>query len=76
MKIITEILETERTYVRELQALDCLYIKDSLKQDILTAEEHRTVFGNLAALTIFHHDHFLPAMEEVCIFLRSNVLGL
>ncbi|KAH9835614.1 uncharacterized protein C8Q71DRAFT_762768 [Rhodofomes roseus] len=76
-RIIREIVETERTYVKGLQELVDIYIAPaavqvnvlsgvSQKQETLVpAQERKIVFGGLEALYVFHKDSFLPALERV-----------
>lgn len=75
MKIVKEIVETERTYVRGLQELVDIYIKpaaapvnllggvSSTKETVIPAAERRIVFSGLDSLFSFHKDIFLPALE-------------
>ncbi|KAH8988823.1 hypothetical protein EDB92DRAFT_1870144 [Lactarius akahatsu] len=75
MKIVKEIVETERTYVRGLQELIDIYIKpaaapvnllggvSSTKETVIPAAERRIVFSGLDSLFSFHKDIFLPALE-------------
>jgi hypothetical protein len=65
-RIITEILETERTYVKELAGLDELYVKEAERTASLSPEDFRLAFGHVTTLTMFHKDHFLVALEEAC----------
>lgn len=76
-RIIREIVETERTYVKGLQELVDIYIGPaatpvnvlsgvSQKQEtVVPAQERKIVFGGLEALYAFHKDSFLPALERV-----------
>ncbi|KZT74682.1 hypothetical protein DAEQUDRAFT_719862 [Daedalea quercina L-15889] len=76
-RIIREIVETERTYVKGLQELVDIYIQPaaapvnvlsgvSQKQEsVVPAQERKIVFGGLEALYVFHKDSFLPALERV-----------
>ncbi|KAH9172745.1 GrfA protein [Lactarius sanguifluus] len=75
MKIVKEIVETERGYVRGLQELIDIYIKPaaapvnllggvrSTKETVIPAEERRIVFSGLDSLFSFHKDIFLPVLE-------------
>ncbi|KAF8271353.1 RhoGEF domain-containing protein [Lactarius quietus] len=75
MKIVKEIVETERTYVRGLQELIDIYIKpaaapvnllggvSSTKETVIPAAERRIVFSGVDSLFSFHKDIFLPALE-------------
>ncbi|KAI5119062.1 hypothetical protein M0805_001521 [Coniferiporia weirii] len=74
--IVREIVETERTYVKNLQGLVDIYVRpaatpvssisnvtSSSKETVVPAAERKVVFGNLEALFIFHKESFLPALE-------------
>ncbi|KAH8979839.1 GrfA protein [Lactarius akahatsu] len=75
MKVVKEIVETERRYVRGLQELIDIYIKPaaapvnllggvrSTKETVIPAEERRIVFSGLDSLFSFHKDIFLPSLE-------------
>ncbi|KAH9074326.1 RhoGEF domain-containing protein [Lactarius deliciosus] len=75
MKVIKEIVETERGYVRALQELIDIYIKPaaapvnllggvrSTKETVIPTEERRIVFSGFDSLFSFHKDIFLPALE-------------
>ncbi|OCH96469.1 hypothetical protein OBBRIDRAFT_4917 [Obba rivulosa] len=72
-RIIREIVETERTYVKGLQELVDIYITPASapvtalgggKDTVVPAAERKVVFGGLEALFIFHKDSFLPALEH------------
>ncbi|KIP12013.1 hypothetical protein PHLGIDRAFT_82614 [Phlebiopsis gigantea 11061_1 CR5-6] len=74
-RIIREIVETERTYVKGLQELADIYIKPAaapvtslsgVGQSMLPSAERKIVFGGLEALFSFHKESFLPALERVC----------
>ncbi|KAI0669959.1 hypothetical protein C8Q78DRAFT_976546 [Trametes maxima] len=75
-RVIREIVETERTYVKGLQELVDLYIKPASvlvnglggvgqgKDTIVPTQERKIVFGGLEALFYFHRESFLPALER------------
>ncbi|KAH9849822.1 hypothetical protein C2E23DRAFT_838532 [Lenzites betulinus] len=75
-RIIREIVETERTYVKGLQELVDIYIRPASapvnglggvgqRQDtIVPAQERKIVFSGLEALFYFHRESFLPALER------------
>ncbi|KAI0824224.1 hypothetical protein BC628DRAFT_1411147 [Trametes gibbosa] len=75
-RIIREIVETERTYVKGLQELVDIYIRPASapvnglggvgqRQDtIVPAHERKIVFSGLEALFYFHRESFLPALER------------
>ncbi|KAI9226481.1 MAG: Dbl homology domain-containing protein, partial [Piptocephalis tieghemiana] len=74
-RVVEEILETERTYVRELETLDRLYIQKSRESGVLTLEEIRTVFGDIGGLELFHRAHLLPALEEAVSSAGEGGIG-
>ncbi|THH10544.1 hypothetical protein EW145_g1259 [Phellinidium pouzarii] len=74
--VVREIVETERTYVKNLQDLVDIYVRpasvsvssigsvtSSNKDTVVPAAERKVVFGGLEALFIFHKKSFLPALE-------------
>ncbi|CCM01936.1 uncharacterized protein FIBRA_04009 [Fibroporia radiculosa] len=75
-KIIREIVETERTYVKGLQELVDIYIDPAAatvsglgnvgqkQETVVPAAERKVVFSGLEALFRFHKDSFLPALER------------
>ncbi|KAF7791913.1 hypothetical protein EIP86_002939 [Pleurotus ostreatoroseus] len=72
-RILREIVETERTYVKGLQELVDIYIKPaaapvsalgSVGQSTVPSAERKIVFGGLEALFSFHKQSFLPALER------------
>ncbi|TCD71469.1 hypothetical protein EIP91_008849 [Steccherinum ochraceum] len=74
-RVIREIVETERTYVKGLQELVDIYINPACasvnvlsgvsqhKETLIPAAERKIVFNGLEALFSFHHGSFLPALE-------------
>ncbi|KAI0639341.1 hypothetical protein C8Q77DRAFT_1044055 [Trametes polyzona] len=75
-RIIREIVETERTYVKGLQELVDIYIRPASapvnglsgvgqnKDTVVPAQERKIVFSGLEALFSFHRESFLPALER------------
>ncbi|KAI0004297.1 hypothetical protein BJV74DRAFT_439824 [Russula compacta] len=75
MRVVKEIVETERTYVKGMQELIDIYIKpaaapvnllggvSSTKETVIPAAERRIVFSGVDSLFSFHKDIFLPALE-------------
>ncbi|KAF9651906.1 hypothetical protein BDM02DRAFT_3090128 [Thelephora ganbajun] len=74
LRIVREIVETERTYVKGLQELVDIYIKPACapvnaltggsKETVVPAIERKIVFSGLEALFSFHKESFLPALEK------------
>ncbi|ODN81762.1 hypothetical protein L202_02145 [Cryptococcus amylolentus CBS 6039] len=73
-KIIHEIWETERTYVRNLGELVTIYVKPSAKvvnpnksavETVVPSSERKIVFGGIESILAIHRDNFLPALEKV-----------
>ncbi|KAF8807582.1 hypothetical protein BYT27DRAFT_7256162 [Phlegmacium glaucopus] len=87
VKVIQEILKTERTYVAGLQELVDIYIKPSAvpvnllsgvgssKDTIVPSSERKIVFGGVDALFSFHKDSFLPALEGAAAPLMNSSMG-
>ncbi|XP_077460395.1 triple functional domain protein-like [Stigmatopora argus] len=68
MFIFTELIETEKTYVRDLRECIDTYMKEMLTQEEkipagITNMEH-VVFGNLLELYEFHHNIFLKELGK------------
>ncbi|KAH8102604.1 hypothetical protein BXZ70DRAFT_890519 [Cristinia sonorae] len=74
-RVVREIVETERTYVKGLQELVDIYINPAsasvnvlsgvgqTKETLVPAAERKIVFNGLESLYSFHHSNFLPALE-------------
>ncbi|KAL0580285.1 hypothetical protein V5O48_001702 [Marasmius crinis-equi] len=74
-RVAKEILDTERTYVKQLQQLVDIYVKPSSanvtilsgvgssKETVVPASERKIVFGGLDSLFSFHKESFLPSLE-------------
>ncbi|WVR06412.1 hypothetical protein IAU60_003443 [Kwoniella sp. DSM 27419] len=71
-KIIREIYETERTYVRGLGELISIYVKpagqavnpNKSNETVIPAAERKIVFGGIESILTIHRDNFLPALEK------------
>ncbi|WWC96197.1 hypothetical protein V866_003064 [Kwoniella sp. B9012] len=71
-KIIREIYETERTYVRGLGELVSIYVRPSCQpinpnksnETVVPASERKIVFGGVESILTIHRDNFLPALEK------------
>nr|XP_019012857.1 uncharacterized protein I206_02353 [Kwoniella pini CBS 10737]OCF51638.1 hypothetical protein I206_02353 [Kwoniella pini CBS 10737] len=71
-KIIREIYETERTYVRGLGELVSIYVRPSSQpvnpnksnETVVPASERKIVFGGVESILTIHRDNFLPALEK------------
>uniref|UniRef100_A0A8C5MAX8 TIAM Rac1 associated GEF 1 n=1 Tax=Leptobrachium leishanense TaxID=445787 RepID=A0A8C5MAX8_9ANUR len=62
-KVICELLETERTYVKDLNCLMERYLKPLRKETFLTEEELDVLFGNLVEMVEFQVE-FLKTLED------------
>ncbi|KAM4045282.1 LOW QUALITY PROTEIN: rho guanine nucleotide exchange factor TIAM1 [Anomaloglossus baeobatrachus] len=62
-KVICELLETERTYVKDLNCLMERYLKPLQKETFLTADELDVLFGNLVEMVEFQVE-FLKTLED------------
>ncbi|KAM8975151.1 rho guanine nucleotide exchange factor TIAM1 isoform 2-T2 [Pelodytes ibericus] len=62
-KVICELLETERTYVKDLNCLMERYLKPLRKETFLTEEELDVLFGNLMEMVEFQVE-FLKTLED------------
>ncbi|KAI0704872.1 hypothetical protein BC835DRAFT_1315493 [Cytidiella melzeri] len=72
-RVVREIVETERTYVKGLQELVDIYIKPAAApvnvlsgtaQAAVPLAERKVVFSGLEALFQFHKESFLPSLER------------
>lgn len=82
--LVKEIVDTERTYVKQLQELIDIYINPSAQsagpltskgETIVPVPERRIVFNGLEALFSFHMQNFLPALERKAAPLMSRQPG-
>ncbi|KAG8910465.1 hypothetical protein FRC01_006326, partial [Tulasnella sp. 417] len=82
--LVKEIVDTERTYVKQLQELIDIYINPSAQsagplsskgETIVPGPERRIVFNGLEALFSFHMQNFLPALERKAAPLMSRQPG-
>ncbi|XP_038622116.1 T-lymphoma invasion and metastasis-inducing protein 1 [Tachyglossus aculeatus] len=62
-KVICEVLETERTYVTDLNCLMDRYLKPLQKETFLTPDELDVLFGNLVEMVDFQVE-FLKTLED------------
>ncbi|NWY67675.1 TIAM1 protein, partial [Erithacus rubecula] len=62
-KVICELLETERTYVKDLNCLMERYLKPLQKETFLTPDELDVLFGNLTEMVAFQVE-FLKTLED------------
>ncbi|KAM4796438.1 rho guanine nucleotide exchange factor TIAM1 [Rhinophrynus dorsalis] len=62
-KVICELLETERTYVKDLNCLMERYLKPLQKETFLTQDELDVLFGNLMEMVEFQVE-FLKTLED------------
>lgn len=73
VRVIREILETEKTYVRGLGELVTIYVRPATQpvntsksaETVIPAPERKVVFGGVESVLIIHRDNFLPALERV-----------
>lgn len=89
-RIIREIVETERTYVKGLQELVDIYITPAAasvnvlsgvgqrQETVVPAAERKVVFNGVEALFVLHKDSFLPALERAAapLLIPSEDLAL
>ncbi|KAJ8412531.1 hypothetical protein AAFF_G00128670 [Aldrovandia affinis] len=62
-KVISELVETERTYVKDLNCLIERYLTPLQKESFLTQDELDVLFGNLAEMVEFQLE-FLKTLED------------
>lgn len=78
-RVVREIYETEKTYVRGLEELVQIYVRpaslaanSSKGETVIPVAERKVVFGGVESILIFHRDNFLPALERVVKPLLDN----
>ncbi|KAJ2079534.1 hypothetical protein H4R24_003703 [Coemansia sp. RSA 988] len=64
MKILSELLVTEVTYVDTLKNVVGVYLNPMREAKILAESELRKIFSNVEVILAFHNDHFLPAITH------------
>ncbi|KAJ2647035.1 hypothetical protein IWW40_004956 [Coemansia sp. RSA 1250] len=64
MKILSELLVTEVTYVDTLKNVVGVYLNPMREAKILSESELRKIFLNIEVILAFHNDHFLPAITH------------
>lgn len=74
--IISEILETERSYVAELQTVNDLFMIPLSSRMILNKVQFNTLFSNIRDIFRLHHDHFLPDLERVASLSEESLGNL
>ncbi|KAJ2553119.1 hypothetical protein EV175_003054 [Coemansia sp. RSA 1933] len=62
MKILSELLVTEVTYVDTLKNVVGVYLNPMRESKVLSESELREIFSNIEVILAFHNDHFLPAI--------------
>ncbi|KAJ1727558.1 hypothetical protein LPJ72_005880 [Coemansia sp. Benny D160-2] len=62
MKILSELLVTEVTYVDTLKNVVGVYLNPMREAKVLSESELRGIFSNIEIILAFHNDHFLPAI--------------
>ncbi|KAI0348600.1 hypothetical protein BDW22DRAFT_1320258 [Trametopsis cervina] len=79
-RVVREIVETERTYVKGMQELVDIYIRPAaapvnvlsgVGQAAVPAAERKVVFSGLEALFQMHKESFLPSLERVAAQLMG-----
>lgn len=73
-RVILEIYETEKTYVRGLGELVSIYVKPASQlvnpgqkgssETVVPAPERKVVFGGVESILTIHRDNLLPALER------------
>lgn len=76
--VLTEVIETERTYVAGLSELMDIYVQgarqpvDAASEErVLSVQMERRVFGHVEGIVHFHRDAFLPSLEEATERLKT-----
>ncbi|OUM65722.1 hypothetical protein PIROE2DRAFT_69044 [Piromyces sp. E2] len=73
-KIVEELFQTEKTYVKELASIVHLYLDplDTVPGHFLDMQEYKTLFGNLRDIFDFHNEAFAPRLEKSCFPERNK----
>ncbi|KAJ3088951.1 hypothetical protein HK102_007559 [Quaeritorhiza haematococci] len=70
--VIDEIVRTERTYVAQLEALLEIYVAPLEESKILAPHEMCILFSNIGSISMFHGEHFLPALQDAATSPNDN----
>ncbi|ESO93240.1 hypothetical protein LOTGIDRAFT_232689 [Lottia gigantea] len=62
-KVIMELIETERAYVKDLSCLNERYLEPLREETFLTTNEINQLFGNIQEIVVFQQQ-FLQSLEE------------
>ncbi|KAJ3162459.1 hypothetical protein HDU86_004941 [Geranomyces michiganensis] len=57
-KVAVEILSTEQTYVRQLEALMEVYVRPIEEKLLLNPQELNAIFANVKSILLFHSDYY------------------
>jgi hypothetical protein len=80
-KVLREIYETERTYVRGLGELVSIYVKPAgqpinpgkaQSETMIPLAERKIVFGGIESILTIHRDNLLPSLERAVKDLLEN----
>lgn len=73
-RIVEEIFQTEKTYVKELASIVHLYLDplETVPGQFLDMQEYKTLFGNLRDIFDFHNEAFAPRLEKSCFPDRNK----
>jgi len=73
-KIVEELFQTEKTYVKELASIVHLYLDplDTVPGHFLDMQEYQILFGNLRDIFDFHNEAFAPRLEKSCFPDRNK----
>lgn len=79
-RVIREIYETERTYVRGLGELVTIYVRPASQsvggnknESVVPAAERKVVFGGIESIMSIHRDNLLPSLEKAIKPLLEGV---
>ncbi|KAJ3050358.1 hypothetical protein HK097_008680 [Rhizophlyctis rosea] len=63
-QIVEEILQTEKTYVAQLQALVEIYVTRLEQGDLLSGHDCAAIFANVRSILLVHSQHLLPDLQK------------
>uniref|UniRef100_A0A672NWD4 TIAM Rac1 associated GEF 2 n=1 Tax=Sinocyclocheilus grahami TaxID=75366 RepID=A0A672NWD4_SINGR len=73
-KVIQELVDTEKSYVKDLNCLFEIYLKPLQKETFLTQDEMESLFGSLPEMLEFQKVFLQTLEEKISLFPNFNML--
>uniref|UniRef100_A0A671RSC9 T-lymphoma invasion and metastasis-inducing protein 2-like n=1 Tax=Sinocyclocheilus anshuiensis TaxID=1608454 RepID=A0A671RSC9_9TELE len=73
-KVIQELVDTEKSYVKDLNCLFEIYLKPLQKETFLTQDEMESLFGSLPEMLEFQKVFLQTLEEKISLFPNFNTL--